>query len=449
MKHIEPASPTTRRTREQNSDVRRGSRGAGAKEDNSLLKDDTQHLLDIAPLAAASDLGQTLGRVPQVLRREHDVGVLLVACLGDGHVLVEPGAALVQQLPLARQSGGIDSVPLVDDEDRCLGLRGELDRLRVVDNRMAVRGRLNGGQHDDNVRVERLLLGAADALPLHGAYRSPTLEARLTPESSRVGKEAEKSADVETRLDNVPRGARLARHDGRLAANDEVHERALAHVRGSQQGDADTAPQKLARRSGGLVPADALENLDDEPADVPQQLGGGLVKVLVLRKVDQGLELGARCQQRRAPFLVGAAQGARRAPDGGQALLLRVGGQGVAQALDLREIEAVVEESAARELARLSVADDGRGTSAPWNGGEDGLDGGLAAVHMELEDVIACDSPGAGKVEDQGAGIEDVGRWWRAGIVEGAHRGLAGWREGSGRTELAIDLGRAVNCLVI
>ncbi|RBQ65980.1 hypothetical protein VDGD_21681 [Verticillium dahliae] len=120
---------------------------------------------------------------------------------------------------------------------------------------------------------------------------------------------------------------------------------------------------------------------------------------------------------------ISASSSARAASS---ALLLRVGGQGVAQALDLREIEAVVEEGAARELARLSVADDGRGTSAPWNGGEDGLDGGLAAVHMEFEDVIACDGPGAGKVEDQGAGIENVARWWRAGIVEGAHRGLAG-----------------------
>ena len=59
---------------------------------------------------------------------------------------------------------------------------------------------------------------------------------------------------------------------------------------------------RLSRQQDGL----------DLARDVGQELDRRLVKILVLGKVDDGLDLGAGVEQLLAPLVVGAAQGAGR-----------------------------------------------------------------------------------------------------------------------------------------
>lgn len=64
-------------------------------------------------------------------------------------------------------------------------------------------------------------------------------------------------------------------------------------------------------------------------------------------------------------------------------------------------------------------------------------------MHVQLEDVLACDCSRVGEVENKGLGVEDVGRgtaWWGFWMEKRAHGGVS--RFGGLRvwTESVVDL---------
>lgn len=146
-----------------------------------------------------------------------------------------------------------------------------------------------------------------------------------------------------------------------------------------------------------------MQNTAHLPGYIVQQVRLGFVKVLILGEVDEGLELPSGLEELVPPIFVGASQRAGIAPDGGPALLLRLCVQSVAQRLNLREIQAVVDESAFGELAWFGVADASAAVApALGYGGQNGLDRRRAPVDMELQYVFAGDCFGRWKVEEQG-----------------------------------------------
>ena len=115
-------------------------------------------------------------------------------------------------------------------------------------------------------------------------------------------------------------------------------------------------------------------------------------------------------------------------------------GQHVAQGLDLREVETVVEEGAAGEFAGFGVA-GGYGGWAARDCLQDGAGDCWATMNVEFEDVFAGCSVGAWEEEDESVGVEDaVLAWFGEGVVEGADGGIAGFGERFGGTEGVVYL---------
>ncbi len=173
---------------------------------------------------------------------------------------------------------------------------------------------------------------------------------------------------------------------------------------------------------------DRLEHLAHQTRHVPQQLGRRLVKVLVLLEVDEGLDLPAGEEEPGAPRLVRAPEVSGLAADRRAPLLLRLGGERVAEGLDLREVQAVVEERALRELAGRRVADVllPRRGRAPGDGGQRGFHRGGPAVDVKLEHILARDAFGTREVENEGARVYYIRVLPGAGIPQGPYRCVSG-----------------------
>ena len=124
-------------------------------------------------------------------------------------------------------------------------------------------------------------------------------------------------------------------------------------------------------------------------------------------------------------------------------MLQGLGGERVAERLDFSEVDAGVVEGAFGELARFGGSYLHRPCvflclcGAPRDGVEHAADDGWAAVDVEFEDVFACCGVWAGKVEDQGACVKNVGGV--DGICEPAKGGdsRSGWL--TAWTEAGVD----------
>lgn len=79
--------------------------------------------------------------------------------------------------------------------------------------------------------------------------------------------------------------------------------------------------------------------------------------MLIFGKVNEGFDFTSCLEELFPPCFVGFAEGAGVAADGGAALLLGFGGEGVAEGFDLGEVEAGVDEGAFGEFAGFCVAD--------------------------------------------------------------------------------------------
>ncbi|KAH6611349.1 hypothetical protein Trco_001369 [Trichoderma cornu-damae] len=193
---------------------------------------------------------------------------------------------LAESVQQAFECRRLDRVSLVDHDEMRFGGGGDVQRFLVVQDERTRRPRLDRRQNHDNIRVLRLLLRPADSLQLHGPDRARRARrpwsATARPESGRVCEGAQVPSNVEAGLHNVPRRAGFARHNRRLAPDDQVHQRALAYVWRPQQGDPDAAPQQLAPLAALLVQANAPEDAIYQFRHVAQQIRGRLVEVLIL-----------------------------------------------------------------------------------------------------------------------------------------------------------------------
>ncbi|KAJ6438292.1 bZIP transcription factor domain-containing protein [Purpureocillium lavendulum] len=379
-----------------------------------LLKHNAQHVLDVARLALARDPRQAVRRVAQVLGRQHGVGLESIV-LGPRleHKLFEVAAALDEQLPLplrhAQQVLQVGGHLRHSLEGRDQRVDDGLDAAHVgrvgLPALLAGDGQRDGGGKGRAVRVQSLAEVGEQGLECR------FVDCIALVDDHQVG--VRSGCQVKRLLVEVDEWTGGSLLDG---CQDNHQIRLLRLLSRSSDPLFFDGSKHSPRLGNRLARPKACCHIFNLPRDAFEKFTLRLVKVLVLGEVDEGLELAAREQKLLPPALVRATQGARGAADGGAPLLLRVGGERVAEGLDLREVEPVVEEGPLGELARLGVPDPrplllrvaaaGGGGATSGNGSEDGFDGGGPTVDVQLEHILAGDGLGRGKIQDQGLRVE-------------------------------------------
>ncbi|OAQ97088.1 hypothetical protein LLEC1_07787, partial [Akanthomyces lecanii] len=107
-------------------------------------------------------------------------------------------------------------------------------------------------------------------------------------------------------------------------------------------------------------------------------------------------------------------------------------------------VQPVVDEGALGELAGLGVAyaGGGAGCGAVGDGAEDGLDGGGAAVDMQLQNVLTRHGGRGREVENERFRVEHDGRCVAAGLwmKQRANSGIAWLWDCFGRAQTFVYL---------
>ena len=197
-------------------------------------------------------------------------------------------------------------------------------------------------------------------------------------------------------FDDIARRAGGLRHDGRVAAGQQVQQRGLAGVGRPDDGDVQALAQALA-----AAIAEMGRDLGLQARDAGMDFVGDAGRQVLVGKVDGGFEMGKGAEAKRAPILVEAMQRTIHLLQRLAALLIGLGGDEVGDGLGLGEVELAVLERAARELAGLGQAAEAKLGDRVERAG----DHGAAAMQVQLGHGLA--GLAVGRLEPHGQAAVD------------------------------------------